>query len=170
MTKEMMFEDLLAPKRSAGASSEATAATSNNPVWHETGGLDVEQLKMVSWTVVIVLSVVGAVGILAIIGCVCYCWKSKNKKKQHAFGIKKNYFRDRVCKPRNPAPVSNPTKGAHYLKKTPSPTGHKSPLGHPLSSGPNNGTNGTGTAEEYRERKPLLAQVSCKLVCPHTIA
>jgi hypothetical protein len=46
MTKEMMFEDLLAPKRSAGASSEATAATSNNPVWHETGGLDVEQLKM----------------------------------------------------------------------------------------------------------------------------
>jgi len=32
-------------------------------------------------------------------------------------------------RPRNPAPVSNPDKGSHYLKKTPSPTGIKSPPG-----------------------------------------
>lgn len=63
--------------------------------------------------------------------------------------------KDRVCKPRNPAPVSNPTKG-HYLKKSPSPTGHKSPPG--MGHGPNNAT--TIVTEEYSQRKPLLAQVS----------
>ena len=31
--------------------------------------------------------------------------------------------------PRNPTPVTNPDKGAHYLKKSPSPTGVKSPPG-----------------------------------------
>ena len=34
-----------------------------------------------------------------------------------------------TAKPRNPAPVSNPDKGSHYLKKSPSPTGMKSPPG-----------------------------------------
>ena len=61
---------------------------------------------------------------------------------------------------RNPPPVSNPSKG-HYLKKSPSPTGNKSPPGHPLSS--NNGnvvTNGNIATDEYSQRKPLLAQVS----------
>ena len=69
-------------------------------------------------------------------------------------------LQERVCKPRNPAPVSNPSKG-HYLKKSPSPTGNKSPPGHPLSS--NNGAsinNGANiTTDEYSQRKPLLAQV-----------
>ena len=62
---------------------------------------------------------------------------------------------------RNPPPVSNPSKG-HYLKKSPSPTGNKSPPGHPLSTS-NNGnvvTNGNIATEEYSQRKPLLAQVS----------
>jgi hypothetical protein len=36
-----------------------------------------------------------------------------------------------AAKPRNPAPVSNPDKGSHYLKKSPSPTGMKSPPGMP---------------------------------------
>jgi len=38
------------------------------------------------------------------------------------------------AKPRNPAPVSNPDKGSHYLKKSPSPTGVKSPPGHPQTA------------------------------------
>ena len=154
MTKEEIFEELLA-KRSATPDNAG-------PVWHETGGLDVEQLKIVSWSVAIVLSILGISGLLASLLCICYCIKSKNnKKKQHAFGIKKSYFKDRVCKPRNPTPVSNPSKG-HYLKKSPSPTGHKSPPG----IAPNNSTtlnNGASsvivtTSDEYSQRKPLLAQ------------
>ena len=34
-----------------------------------------------------------------------------------------------MSKPRNPTPVINPDKGSHYLKKSPSPTGAKSPPG-----------------------------------------
>ena len=61
---------------------------------------------------------------------------------------------------RNPAPVSNPSKG-HYLKKSPSPTGNKSPPGHPLSSTTNGNavSNGNVVSDEYSQRKPLLAQV-----------
>ena len=71
------------------------------------------------------------------------------------------HLQERVSKPaRNPAPVTNPSKG-HYLKKSPSPTGNKSPPGYPLSS--NNGTvvndESIGT-DEYTQRKPLIAQVS----------
>lgn len=152
MTKEALFDELLTSKRSAANSK----ADGTQPMWQETGGLDVEQLKIVSWTIAAVLSLLGVIAILGGIVCFCYCIKNKNKKKQHAFGIKKNYFKDRVCKPRNPAPVSNPSKG-HYLKKSPSPTGNKSPPGHPLSS--NNGVNnGTTVTDEYSQRKPLLAQ------------
>merc|ERR1712223_1275215 len=73
---------------------------------------------------------------------------------------RKNYFKERVSKPaRNPPPVSNPSKG-HYLKKSPSPTGNKSPPGHPLSTS-NNGnvvTNGNVFSDEFMQRKPLLTQ------------
>lgn len=148
MTKEELFEELLT-KRSADDTSDSI--NNKDSVWHETGGLDVEQLKIVSWTVVIALSIFGAITILAICLCVCYYFKSKNKKKQHAFGIKKSYFKDRISKPKNPTHVSNPSKG-HYLKKSPSPTGHKSPPGHPLSA------NGSTITEEYSQRKPLLTQ------------
>ena len=48
---------------------------------------------LVSWTIAVVLSVLGFLTILAVILCICYCLKNKNKKKQHAFGIKKNYFK-----------------------------------------------------------------------------
>lgn len=167
MTKEQLFDEL-------GKRSEAVAPASNagtNGEWHETGGLNVEQLRIVSWTVIIVLSVLGAATILALIGCLCYCLKKK--KKQHAFGIKKSYFRDRVCKPRNPTPVSNPTKGAHYLKKTPSPTGYKSPPGHPLSgTATATGVNGASAItsvtalDEFSQRKALLAgQQTSELAC-----
>merc|ERR1719410_11742 len=124
-------------------------------------------MKIVSWTIAVVLSILGVLTILAVIVCICYCLKSKNKKKQHAFGIKKNYFgKERVTKPaRNPAPVSNPSKG-HYLKKSPSPTGNKSPPGHPLSSTTNGNavSNGSVVSDEYSQRKPLLAQQTGELV------
>lgn len=162
MTKEKIFEELLA-KRSAA--SQGSSNDNGSLDWQKTGGLDEEQLKIVSWTIAVVLSVLGFLTILAVILCICYCLKNKNKKKQHAFGIKKNYFKERVSKPaRNPAPVTNPSKG-HYLKKSPSPTGNKSPPGYPLSS--NNGTvvndESIGT-DEYAQRKPLIAQQTGELV------
>jgi len=162
MTKEKIFEELLA-KRSAA--SQGSSNDDGSLDWQKTGGLDEEQLKIVSWTIAVVLSVLGFLTILAVILCICYCLKNKNKKKQHAFGIKKNYFKERVSKPaRNPAPVTNPSKG-HYLKKSPSPTGNKSPPGYPISS--NNGTvvndESIGT-DEYAQRKPLIAQQTGELV------
>lgn len=162
MTKEKIFEELLA-KRSAA--SQGSSNDDGSLDWQKTGGLDEDQLKIVSWTIAVVLSVLGFLTILAVILCICYCLKNKNKKKHHAFGIKKNYFKERVSKPaRNPAPVTNPSKG-HYLKKSPSPTGNKSPPGYPLSS--NNGTvvndESIGT-DEYAQRKPLIAQQTGELV------
>jgi hypothetical protein len=162
MTKEKIFEELLA-KRSAA--SQGSSNDDGSLDWQKTGGLNEEQLKIVSWTIAVVLSVLGFLTILAVILCICYCLKNKNKKKQHAFGIKKNYFKERVSKPaRNPAPVTNPSKG-HYLKKSPSPTGNKSPPGYPISS--NNGTvvndESIGT-DEYAQRKPLIAQQTGELV------
>ena len=99
----------------------------------------------VSWTIAGILSIAGLLSILGIIVCICYCIKNKNKKKQqhHAFGIsKKTYFKDRKPPARNPTPVSNPSKG-HYLKKSPSPTGHKSPPG-------------SVDAVEESQKRPLL--------------
>ena len=45
MTKEKIFEELLA-KRSAAGSSDDPVTGQQEPVWQETGGLDVEQLKI----------------------------------------------------------------------------------------------------------------------------
>ena len=69
-------------------------------------------------------------------------------------------FQDRMTKPRNPTPVTNPDRGSHYLKKSPSPTGIKSPPG--LASG-HNGTTAT-VADEYLQRKAMMTcgqQVLC---------
>ena len=84
------------------------------------------------------MTALGALLVLALLLIICYFYKSRNgtsgghkKKQNHSFGLRKNYFKDRLnnSKPRsNPTPVSNPSKG-HYLKKTPSPTGQKSPPG-----------------------------------------
>jgi len=151
MQDSEVLERLLASKRSAAEDSQ--------PTWQEDNGLDVEQLKIVSWTVTIVLSALGALLVLALFLFICYCYKSRNgngghkKKQTHSFGLRKNYFKDRLNsnKPAmqrcNPTPVSNPSKG-HYLKKTPSPTGQKSPPGiH----------NGNQVEET---RKPLLTNIA----------
>lgn len=47
---------------------------------------------------------------------------------------------------RNPPPVINPDKGSHYLKKSPSPTGAKSPPGGSTHKPP----------EDYSQRKAVL--------------
>ena len=67
-------------------------------------------------------------------------------------------FQEPTKKPRNPTPVTNPDRGSHYLKKSPSPTGAKDPptLG--------NGTT-INTSDEYLQRKAMLTcgqQVSWK--------
>ena len=64
--------------------------------------------------------------------------------------------------PRNPTPVTNPDKGAHYLKKSPSPTGVKSPPG---------AHHAAATAEDYHQRKALISsaqQVSMKSIPWHS--
>ena len=49
---------------------------------------------LVSWTVIVVLSCVGALGVVIVVGCICYCLRSSSKKKKkHAFGIRKAYFK-----------------------------------------------------------------------------
>jgi hypothetical protein len=79
--------------------------------------------------------------------------RSRKKKKTYAFGINKNkrYNTDRTTKPRNPAPVTNPDRGSHYLKKSPSPTGVKDP---PSLTGHNGTTH--NSADEYLQRKAML--------------
>ena len=43
---------------------------------------------------IVVLSCVGALGVVIVVGCICYCLRSSSKKKKkHAFGIRKAYFK-----------------------------------------------------------------------------
>lgn len=98
-------------------------------------------------------------------------------RKQHAFGIKKAGYAVKASVPmfrhplrpfleprksncflstqqdrrpsRNPPPVTNPDRGAKYLKKSPSPTGVKSPPGGSTAMIP-------GTAEEFLQKKATL--------------
>ena len=60
-----------------------------------------------------------------------------------------------TSKPRNPTPVSNPDRGAHYLKKSPSPTGNKSPPGATTAT---TIMGSASTADEYLQRKAALQQ------------
>ncbi len=54
---------------------------------------------------------------------------------------------------RNPTPVTNPDKGAKYLKKSPSPTGAKSPPG------------GANSAEAFLHGKAAVAaSAACQQV------
>merc|ERR1712241_1568290 len=54
----------------------------------------------------------------------------QRQKKKHNFGIKKFKSSERTfLNFRKSSPVANPDKGSHYLKKSPSPTGIKSPPG-----------------------------------------
>lgn len=136
------MEDLV--KRSAASSAGSgsvgdvgKSGGDGGTIWQEVANGD--GLGIFSGTVLVTaLALGGVVGLLCLI-CSC-CLNKKNernshKKKKHLFGIKKTgYFRDKMMsKPRNPAPVINPDKGSHYLKKSPSPTDAKSPPGGSMS-------------------------------------
>ena len=63
-------------------------------------------------------------------------------------------FQDRsFLKFRKPTPVTIPDKGSHYLKKSPSPTGHKSPPG--VEGGGGEGVT-LSPVNEYLQRKALI--------------
>merc|ERR1719211_599430 len=103
---------------------------------------------------ILVLTLGGTFIGLVAIASICYYMRSKKKKKTYTFGINKNnarYF-TQTTKPRNPAPVTNPDRGSHYLKKSPSPTDAKNPPS--LTSG-YNGT-AISTADDYLQRKAML--------------
>jgi len=55
----------------------------------------------------------------------------KKSKATHNFGVKKQWTQQErtALNLRKPTPVANPDKGSHYLRKSPSPTGSKSPPG-----------------------------------------
>lgn len=144
------MEDLV--KRSAdGADGLASGQGGEGgiPIWKEVAGAD--NLGMFSGTVMFILLATGLVGSILCLICAFCCAKHghSQKKKKHLFGVKKtNYFRDKMMsKPvRNPPPVINPDKGSHYLKKSPSPTGAKSPPGGSTHKPP----------EDYSQRKAVL--------------
>eukprot|EP00095_Tigriopus_kingsejongensis_P007851 maker-scaffold62_size438377-snap-gene-2.13 protein:Tk07851 transcript:maker-scaffold62_size438377-snap-gene-2.13-mRNA-1 annotation:"synaptotagmin iv" len=152
MTKEALMEDLV--KRSADGSTvmggDPNGEEGSKPVWMEVGlG---EGLRMFSGTTMLTLLAVALVVSLVCLICVFCCAKrghSHPKKKKHLFGVKKaHYFREKMMSqpPRNPPPVINPDKGSHYLKKSPSPTGAKSPPGGSSNK----------SAEDYVQRKAAL--------------
>lgn len=148
------FEDRqplhLTKKSFESNSANAKDSATSEPIWHGTGHNFFEN---VSWYYVAAAIFIFAFAWFVLICCIVYAFRRyrNKKKKQHGFGIsnkKASYFRERTAgKPRNPAPVSNPDKGSHYLKKSPSPTGVKSPPGI---------TNGSGVADDYIQRKALV--------------
>jgi hypothetical protein len=116
-------------------------------------GLHVDSVDAVSWAVLVVCVIGGAAACILLTALVCHCVKKRQKKK-HNFGIKKSWHQERsFLNFRKPTPVTNPDKGSHYLKKSPSPTGTKSPPGVGVNSP-------TGDAmtpvNEYLHRKALI--------------
>jgi len=131
----------------SGLSVDKKSLTDKEPIWHETGASTF--FENVPWYYIAVVIILLAISWLVVICCIVYAYRrSRNNKKKKQLGIhgisnkKASYFRDRTSKPRNPAPVTNPDKGSHYLKKSPSPTGVKSPPGV--------------SADDYIQRKALV--------------
>lgn len=131
---------------------------------NQEGDPQVEPVTEVGWLIVLV--VCGGVAGLAIllIGAVWHCiGKRSGHKKKHNFGVKKLRNTERTfLNFKKTSPVTNPDKGSHYLKKSPSPTGTKSPPGtEPCLRGtasPNNlGEEVTlSPTEEYLQRKAII--------------
>lgn len=156
MTKEALFEDLVVKRSDDGSaagevSQQGEGGEGQDAVWHQVAGAD--DLTQFSWTMI--LTVIGVGSLVLVLSLICCCCLRRGtnggheRKKKKPFGIKRTgYLKDKFCtsKPtRNPTPVSNPDRGSHYLKKSPSPTGIKSPPGG----------NSTMT-EEYLQRKALI--------------
>jgi len=120
-------------------------------------GPQIQPVTTVSWIVFVLLCVGGAGVLLVGAALVCHLARKRGKKK-HNFGIKKSWHQERsFLNFRKPTPVTIPDKGSHYLKKSPSPTGHRSPPG-----AGEDGLTATGEGvtlspvNEYLQRKSLI--------------
>jgi len=113
-----------------------------------------QHLDEIGWMTVLLVCCVTIVIIIAIIITTLYVISYRQRqKKKHNFGIKKFKTSDRsFLNFKKTSPVANPDKGSHYLKKSPSPTGIKSPPG----CEPNNETS-LSPCEEYVNRRPLIS-------------
>jgi len=112
----------------------------------------IQPVDPVSW-VVFVLVCVAVAGLLLVGAAIFSHFAKKRGKKKHNFGIKKSWAQERsFLNFRKPTPVTIPEKGSHYLKKSPSPTGHRSPPG--VVEG--NGEVTLSPVNEYLQRKALI--------------
>jgi len=117
-------------------------------------GPAMQHLDEIGWMTVLLVCCVTIVIIIAIIITTLYVISYRQRqKKKHNFGIKKFKTAERsFLNFKKTSPVANPDKGSHYLKKSPSPTGIKSPPG----CEPNNETS-LSPCEEYVNRRPLIS-------------
>lgn len=111
----------------------------------------------VGWMTVLIVCCVAILLLVAIIVTTLYVisYRQRNKKK-HNFGVKKFKTSERTfLNFRKSSPVANPDKGSHYLKKSPSPTGVKSPPGCEITNQSNE--NNLSPCEEFVNKKPLIS-------------
>merc|ERR1712241_572527 len=110
----------------------------------------------VGWMTVLLVCCVAILVIIAIVITTVYIISYRQRqKKKHNFGIKKFKSSERTfLNFRKSSPVANPDKGSHYLKKSPSPTGIKSPPGCCLE--PNNETS-LSPCDEIINGRPLIS-------------
>jgi len=119
------------------------------------GSPSIQAVDEVGWLTVFIITCVALFLILAVALTTLYVISYRQRqKKKHNFGIKKVKSSDKgqFLNFRKSSPVSNPDKGSHYLKKSPSPTGIKSPPG----CEPNNETH-LSPCEEFINRRPLIS-------------
>lgn len=124
-------------------------------------GPEVQPVDTVSW-LLLVGGCVGGAGLLLLLLVLLTCNIIKRKqKKKHNFGIKKSWHSERsFLNFRKPTPVTIPEKSSHYLKKSPSPTGAKSPPGLEAGDGGGLGEGITlSPVNEYLQRKALITTV-----------
>jgi len=98
-------------------------------------GPSVQPVDPVSWLLFVLVCVGGAGLVLVGTALICHLARKKTKKKYN-FGIKKSWNQERAfLSLRKPTPVTIPEKSGHYLKKSPSPTEHRSPPGEATDGG-----------------------------------
>lgn len=100
------------------------------PDWLSDPGPIVSPVDAAGWAVLLGLCA-GAAGLTILLAtALCSCWRNRRDSttKKHNFGVQRSWEERTFLNLRKPTPVTIPEKGA-YLKKSPSPTGSKSPLG-----------------------------------------